>query len=344
MGELRPTPIFGVLDQSPIAAGRTPAEAVAETIELARVAERLGYRRYWLAEHHNSGGLAGSAPEVLIARIAAETKRIRIGSGGVMLSHYSPFKVAEVFRMLETLYPGRIDLGIGRAPGSDGMTARALQRVPEMPVPDDFPRQLTELEGFLAGTLPPSHPFARIEAMPTGSGMPEIWLLGSSDYSAAYAAHLGYAFSFAHFIAGGGGEAVVRAYRDAFRPSSRLAAPRASIGVSVVCAASEHEARRLAASRELWRLRLRGGDPGTIPTPEEALAYPYSAVERRMVEQTRRGSVAGDLEQVRAALLDLAARYDVDEIIIVTVVHDFRARIRSYELIAEAFGLGGPVG
>jgi luciferase family oxidoreductase group 1 len=334
-------PILGVLDQSPIAAGRTPADAIAETIELARIADKLGYHRYWLAEHHSSGGLAGSAPEVLIARVAAETRRIRVGSGGVMLSHYSPFKVAEQFRMLETLYPGRIDLGLGRAPGSDGLTARALQRVPEAAMPDDFPRQLVELEGFLAGSLPAAHPFARIQAMPAGPGVPELWLLGSSDYSAAYAAHLGHAFSFAHFIAGGGGAAIMRAYLDGFRPSARLSGPRGSVGVSVVCAESEAEARRLAASRELWRLRLHTGEIGPIPTPEEALAYDYTPVEQRMVAQTRAGSIAGDPDQVKAELLAMGERYGVDEFVIVTVVHDFRARVRSYELVAEAFGLSG---
>ncbi|MBM3599372.1 MAG: LLM class flavin-dependent oxidoreductase [Alphaproteobacteria bacterium] len=331
-------PTLSVLDQSPIAAGSTPADALARTIELAKVAERLGYKRYWLAEHHNSGGLAGSAPEVLIARVAAETSRIRVGSGGVMLPHYSAFKVAEVFRVLETLYPGRIDLGIGRAPGSDQLTARALQRVPEAPAPDDFPRQLAELEGYLAGNLPDEHPFARVAVMPTGAGMPELWLLGSSDYSAAYAAHYGHAFSFAHFISGGGGEQVVRAYQDHFRPSARLKQPQASVGVSVTCAETEAEARRLAASRELWRLRLHTGRIGPIPTPEEALAYDYSPVERRMVAQTRAGSIVGDPAQVKAGLLAMGERYRVDEFVIVTVVHDYDARVRSYELVAQAFG------
>ena len=330
---------LSVLDQSPISEGRTPAQAIGETIELARIAEKLGYHRYWLAEHHSSGGLAGSAPEVLIARVAAETQTIRVGSGGVMLSHYSPFKVAEQFRMLETLYPGRIDLGLGRAPGSDGLTARALQRVPEAPVPDDFPRQLLELEGFLADNLPVAHPFARIQAMPAGDSMPELWLLGSSDYSAAYAAHLGHGFSFAHFIAGGSGAEIMRAYQNDFRPSRRLAAPRCSVGVAVVCADSEAEARRLAASRELWRLRLHTGRIGAIPTPEEALAHDYSPVERRMVEQTRSGTIMGDPEQVKAGLLAMGGHYNVDEFVIVTVVHDFRARVRSYELVAEAFGM-----
>jgi luciferase family oxidoreductase group 1 len=244
---------LSVLDQSPIRHGGTPAQAVAETLELARAADRLGYSRYWLAEHHSSEGLAGTAPEILIARIAAETSNIRVGSGGIMLSHYAPLKVAETFRMLETLYPGRIDLGIGRAPGSDQRTASALQHGPGALGIEHFPAQIAELMGFLTDALPANHPFTGVHAMPTGKSVPEFWLLGSSDQSAAYAAYFGCAFSFAHFINDEGGAGVMEGYRRHFRPSAGLVAPRGSIGVFVLCAETEAAADNLASSRDLWR-------------------------------------------------------------------------------------------
>ena len=330
---------LSVLDQSPISAGATPTQAISETIELARAADRLGYHRYWLAEHHSSGGLAGTAPEVLIARVAAETRDMRIGSGGVMLSHYAPLKVAEAFRVLEALYPGRIDLGIGRAPGSDQHTARALQHGPGALGIEHFPSQIADLLAFLDNALPDGHPFAGVRAMPAGPGTPEFWLLGSSDQSAAYAAWFGAAFSFAHFINDQGGPEVMAAYRDHFRPSPRLAAPQGSIGVFVICAESEAEARRLAASRDLWRLRLDQGILGPVPTVEEALAYPYSEAEQARVAFHRRRQVVGDQDRVRESLLALAARYGVDELVIVSVCHGFDPRLRCYELLAEAFAL-----
>ncbi len=330
---------LSVLDQSPIRAGGTPAEAVAETLELARLAERLGYERYWLAEHHSSGGLAGTVPEILIARVAAETRSMRVGSGGVMLSHYAPLKVAESFRVLETLYPGRIDLGIGRAPGSDQRTAQALQHGPGALGIEQFPNQIADLIAFLADELPPGHPFAGVRAMPAGPGLPELWLLGSSDQSAAYAAYFGTAFSFAHFISEAGGPQIMAAYRDHFRPSKRLAAPIGSIGVFVLCAESEAAAQRLAASRDLWRLRLDQGILGPIPTVEEALAYPYSEPEMARVRFHRRRQVVGDPDQVKERLLALAAEYGVEELVVVSICHDSAARRRSYELLADAFAL-----
>jgi luciferase family oxidoreductase group 1 len=267
---------LSVLDQSPIMSGATPAQAIADTLALARHADRLGYARYWLAEHHSSTGLAGPAPEILIARVAAETRHIRVGSGGVMLSHYSALKVAETFRMLETLSPGRIDLGIGRAPGSDQWTARALAHGPGALGIEHFPSQIGLLMGFLGDDLPRDHPFANIHAMPTGETVPEVWLLGSSGESAAYAAHFGLAFSFAHFINGEGGVAAMTAYRAEFQPSPRLATPRGSIGVFVLCAETEEEARIIGSSRDLSRLRRERGIYGPIPSVEEALAYQWS--------------------------------------------------------------------
>ena len=331
--------VLSVLDQSPIRAGGTPAEAIAETLTLARAAERLGYHRYWLAEHHSSAGLAGTAPEILVARLAAETRAMRIGSGGVMLSHYSPLKVAESFRLLEALYPGRIDLGIGRAPGGDYRTMRALQHGPGALGLEHFPGQVADLIGFLGDALPPGHPFAGVRAQPQGPGVPELWLLGSSDASAAYAAHFGCAFSFAHFITDAGGIAVMAAYRELFRASPWLAAPRGSIGVFVLCADSEAEAQRLARSRDLWRLRLDRGVLGPFPSVAEAEAYPYTAEDDAHIAFNRRRQVVGAPEQVKAALLALGAAYGVDEFVVVTICHDFAARLRSYELLAEAFAL-----
>lgn len=332
-------PILGVLDQSPIRAGGTPAQAIAESIELAQFCERLGYHRYWLAEHHNSDGLAGTAPEILIARIAAATKTMRVGSGGVMLSHYSALKVAEQFRMLETLYPGRIDLGIGRAPGSDQRTAQALQHGPGALPIEYFPAQIADLLAWLGPGVAADHPFAGVRAMPVGPGMPEFWVLGSSDQSAAYAAHFGCPFSFAHFITERMGPEIMQAYRDAYRPSALYPEPRGSIGVFVLCADTEAEAERLASSRDLWRLRLDRGVVGPVPSVEEALAYPYTDAERARIAFNRRRQIVGTPEQCRARLLDLGARFGVDEFVVVSICHDFAARKRSYQLLAEVFAL-----
>jgi luciferase family oxidoreductase group 1 len=334
-------PVLSVLDQSPIRAGGTPAQAVAESIELAQFCERLGYHRYWLAEHHNSAGLAGTAPEILITRIAAATNRMRIGSGGVMLSHYSALKVAETFRMLETLYPGRIDLGIGRAPGSDPRTAQALQHGPGALPIEYYPAQIADLLAYLGPGLAPDHPFAGVRAMPVGPGAPDFWVLGSSDQSAAYAAHFGAAFSFAHFITERMGPEIMQAYRDAFRPSALNPTPRGSIGVFVLCADTEEEAERLAASRDLWRLRLDYGQITPIPSVEEALAYPYSETERARIAHNRRRQIVGTPARARDRLLELGARYGVDEFVVVSICHDFNARKRSYALLAEAFALAG---
>jgi luciferase family oxidoreductase group 1 len=344
---------LSVLDQSPVREGQTPAEAIRETLELAQAADRLGYRRYWLAEHHSTPGLAGASPEILIAEVATRTRRIRVGSGGVMLTHYSPLKVAEQFRMLETLHPGRIDLGIGRAPGGDGRTAVALRRRTVVPAgrlaPDPwaedevahFPDQIADLIGFLTDGLPPDHPFASVRAMPAGAGVPEIWLLGSTDSSAACAAHFGTAFSFAHFINADGGAAVTRAYARAFRPSPQLSAAKASAAVFAVCADTEEEAARLSRSRDLFIVRLYTGRGGPYPSVEEAERYPYSPRELAIVQHARQRTIAGSAEQVRARLLALASEYDVDELVVVTITHDPTARLRSYELLAQAFGLPG---
>jgi luciferase family oxidoreductase group 1 len=334
--------LLSVLDQSPIRAGGTPAQAIAETVELAQACDRMGYHRYWLAEHHSSEGLAGTAPEVLIARVAAATQTMRVGSGGVMLSHYSALKVAEAFRVLEALYPGRIDLGIGRAPGSDYRTAIALQAGPGAAGIDQFPNQIQDVLAFLIDALPSGHPFAGIHAQPRGDSAPEPWLLGSSDGSAALAAYFGTPFSFAHFITDQGGPQIMQLYRQHFRPSRWRAAPEASIGVAVMCAETEDEANRLALSRDLSRLRLEQGRMGPVPPVAEAEAYPYTAEERARIAYNRRRQVVGAPDQVKARLLELGALYGVDEFVVVTICYDFAARLKSYALLAEAFGLRPP--
>ena len=331
---------LGILDQSPIASGQTAADAIRSTIELAQKAEQLGYRRYWLAEHHSSASLAGSTPEILITRVAAATSSIRVGSGGVMLSHYSALKVAENFRMLDTLFPNRIDLGIGRAPGSDRRTAQALAHGPGALGIEHFGQQLRDLRDYLENDLPADHPFAGIKAMPEGPGMPEIWLLGSSDQSAAYAAQMGFAFSFAQFINPQGGPAVMEAYREYFTPSPELAMPRGSIGISVICGETTADAERLASSIDLWRLRNESGRPGPVPSPEEAAAHPYTQIERIRIQQNRGRAVVGNPDEVREKLTEIAERYKVDEVMVVTICHEHAARVRSYELLAEAFELG----
>jgi luciferase family oxidoreductase group 1 len=332
--------LLSVLDQSPIRAGGTAADAVAETLELAQACERWGYHRYWLAEHHASRGLAGSTPEVLIAHVAAHTSRIRVGSGGVMLSHYSALKVAENFRMLETLHPGRIDLGIGRAPGSDQRTARALAHGPGALGIEHFPSQVSDLLGYLRGQLPEGHPFRGIRAMPDGPTMPEFWILGSSLDGATIAAHFGAAFSFAHFITAEGGVLATRTYVEGFRPGV-LPAPRTAVAVFALAADTEAEAKRLVRSRDLWIVRLYTGRPGAFPSVEEAEAYPYTPQEAAIAEHGRRRTIAGDPEQVRERLLALAQEYSAEEIMVVTITHDFKARLRSYQLLAEVFGRAG---
>jgi luciferase family oxidoreductase group 1 len=329
---------LSVLDQSPVRSGGTPADSFAETVRLAQAAERLGYRRYWLAEHHGSEDFAGSAPEIMITRVAAATSTIRVGSGGVMLSHYSPFKVAETFRVLETMYPGRIDLGIGRAPGADHITSVALAYGSPIGV-EYFPTKIADLTAFLTGGKPATEALAPVHVNPRADTVPEIWLLGSSDESARYAAHFGLSFSFAQFISPLGGEAVVDAYRRDFRPSPLLAAPRASIGVFVICADTEAEARRLGRSRDLWRLRIDRGERKPYPSVEEAEAYPYTPQELAHIERNRRRSFFGAPEQVKAHLTELAAQFGVEELVILTITHDPAARLRSYELLAQAFGL-----
>ena len=327
---------LSILDQSPVISGHTPAQAIAATLELARQAERLGYHRYWLAEHHAIAALADPCPEVLLARLGAETRRMRIGTGGVLLPYYSAFKVAEVFRMLESLYPGRVDLGIGRAPGGDARTAHAVGGG-QLPTAEDFPQRVWELVAHLDNALPDDHPHKRVRLQPGGDSAPEVWLLGSSDFSGALAAQLGLRFAFAHFINPRGGDVVTRAYRERFQPSAREASPAAIVCVFVICGADDAEAGRLAASIDLRRLHMALGRDTPVPTLAEAERHAYTDEERRYVLAQRERAVIGGPEACRRELTALAERYAADEVMALTITGDYASRLRSYELLARAF-------
>jgi luciferase family oxidoreductase group 1 len=329
-------PRISVLDQAPIRAGGTGADALRNTIDLARLTDGLGYHRYWVAEHHGMPMLASTAPEILIAEIAAVTERIRVGSGGVMLPHYSPLKVAETFSILAGLHGDRIDLGIGRAPGSDRETMIALQRDRRQMSPDDFPEQLTELLAYIENDFPPDHPFARLAALPGAPGRPDVWLLGSSPQSAIWAGQLGLPYSIADFI-NPGAAANAQLYRERFQPSRRRAQPELSVCVSAICAESDEEAQRLAASQRMAITLLRRGRLIAVPPVEEALAF----LEAEAETGGGRRLVVGTPDAVRAGLEEVAAEYGAGEVLVVTITHDHGARRRSYELIAEEFRLAG---
>ena len=333
---------LSVLDRVPVPAGSSGADAVASSVELATAAEALGYRRYWVAEHHNTPSLGSASPEVVVAAVAARTTTIRVGSGGVLLSHYSPLKVAETFRLLDALFPGRIDLGVGRTPGTDPVTEAALQYRPGALGDEHFAQKLVDLLGFLDGSLEPDHPYASVRAEPhdPARATPDVWVLGSSSNGAATAAYLGLPFAFAHFITDKFGPQVVRSYLKGFTPSPRLAGPRAAVAVAVICADTDTEAHRLATSVDVWSLRREGAERGPLLPPDEAAAVALSALDRDRVAQHRAGMVVGDADRCRAALEELAGSFGVDELVALTVCHDPAARLRSYQLLAEAFGLG----
>jgi luciferase family oxidoreductase group 1 len=336
---------LGVVDQSPVRKGGTGAEALRETLELAGAAEALGYERYWVAEHHSLPSIASTSPEILIGQIAARTRVMRVGSGGVMLSHYSALKVAENFRMLESLFPGRIDLGLGRAPGGDQRAALALAWPGRVRDIRHYPAQVDDLLAFLADDLDPSHPLFGVHAGPTpGGGVPPVWLLGSGLDSALLAAERGLPFSYAHFFgaAPGHGPAIVDSYRKRFRPSRWLTAPEVHVAVMAICAATDAEARRLAASFRLARLNLARGIHAGMASPEEALAYPYTPEELDFLDRVPMPAIVGDPPAVRAGLEATARSYGTDQLGVVTICYEFAARLRSYELIAAACGLTPP--
>ena len=313
-------------------------ETLHETLELAQRADELGYTRYWLAEHHATASLAGPAPEILVTRIAGETENIRVGTGGIMLSHYSPLKVAETFRVLEALYPGRIDLGIGRAPGSDQITAAALAYGSAIGV-EYFPARVADMMAFLSDAPPPTQAFSAIDVSPKTSTLPVPWLLGSSDQSALLAAQFGLNFAFAQFITPEGGEAIIRGFEQHFRPSELVRTPRTILAVFVICAETEAEAARLAKSRDLSLVQRTRGGFMPFPSPGEAEEFDYTDREIRFIAASRSRSLYGDPDQCRDILTGMAETYGTNEIMVLTITHDPGARCRSYELLADAFGL-----
>ncbi len=330
---------LSVLDLSPIPSGSSAPQALQNTLDLARTVDRLGYTRFWLAEHHNTTGLASAAPEIMIGHVADATHRIHVGSGGIMLPNHTPLKVVETFRLLEALHPGRIDLGIGRAPGTDRITALALRRSKEALTADDFPEQLAELLAFSNGAFPDGHPFQGITAIPGSVDLPPIWLLGSSDFSAQVAAALGLGFAFAHHINPQAAIPVMRYYHDHFVPSAQLDHPYAILTVSAITADTTAQAETLASSLDLMFLQLQSGRLGALPSPAEVAAYPFTPTERAQVRASQSRRLVGDPATVHAQLTALAEQTQADEIMVTTMIHDHAERLHSYELLADAFQL-----
>ena len=333
---------LSILDLSPVGSGSTSGQALHNSIELARLADRLGYTRYWLAEHHNIPSIAISVPEIMIGIVARETSRIRVGSGGIMLPNHAPLHVAEAFRTLEALYPGRIDLGIGRAPGTDPVTAYALRRSRERLQADDFPDQLAELLAFDSGAFPETHPFRTIRPTPRDVQLPPLWLLGSSGgYSAQLAATTGIGFAFAYHINPNAHDllAAIQSYRAHFTPSAQLSAPHSILAIGVLCAETDEQAEELALMVDLAYLRRHTGQPAPLPTLAEAKAYAFTELEREQARAYRGRQIIGSPQTVRERIEAMVAQSGVDEVMALTSIADQAARLRSYALLAEVFTL-----
>src|SRR3982075_3629277 len=334
---------LSILDLSVVTTGTRPAASPRNSIDLAVHDDRLGYVRYWLAEHHNLASVASPAPDLMIGQIAAVTQHIRVGSGGVMLPNHAPLMVAERFKMLEALFPGRIDLGLGRAPGTDGATAYALRSRLDRREGDDFLERLHELTLWETREFPPGHPFNNVVAMPDDTPLPPIWLLGSSDYSSELAAQVGMGFAFAHHFASYEAVDALTHYRSRFKPSRWRSKPHGILAVAVVAAETDAEAERLASSMDLNRLRRDRGQYLPLPSPEEALAYPYTDAERASVARNRARLFVGSPATVMGKLQPMIDAGRADELMIITAVYDHEARKKSYSLLADAFGLGKKV-
>jgi luciferase family oxidoreductase group 1 len=332
-------PLLSVLDLSPVIVGGSGPTSLKNSLDLARLADQLGYTRYWVAEHHNLPSIASSAPEIMIGQIAAVTQHIRVGSGGVMLPNHAPLMVAERFKILEALFPGRIDLGIGRAPGTDPITSIALRRRQEANTDDDFLERFQELLLFAQDGFPEGHPFRQVHAMPSDVPLPPIYLLGSSDYSAEVAAAIGAGFAFAHHFASHDAVAAMTSYRSHFKPSPALPAPHAILGAAVVSADTDADAERLAATVDLNYVRRSKGEYLPLASPEEAAAYPYTPIDRERIKYNRTRLFVGAPATVRARLDPLLAATQADELMITTMIYDHAARRHSYELMADSFGL-----
>ena len=335
------TPL-SVLDLSPVTTATPGSAALRNSLDLARLADRLGYKRYWLAEHHNLASIASSAPEIMIGQIAAATTHIRVGSGGVMLVNHAPLMVAERFKVLEALFPGRIDLGLGRAPGTDPVTSYALRRRQDAREGDDFLERFQELILLERGGFPEQHPFRNVHAVPADVALPPIWLLGSSGYSAELAAAVGMGFAFAHHFAEHDAESAMLSYRAHFKPSASLPQPYAILAVAAVAADTDAEAERIASSTDLHFARRAKGEYLPLASPEEAAAYPYTAIDRDRIARHRERLVVGNAESVKHRLLALIEVTRADELMITTMAYDHAARRRSYELLAQAFAVAPP--
>ena len=328
---------LSVLDLSPVASGSTAAQALRNTVDLARLADHLGFTRYWIAEHHNMPMIASSAPEIMIGQVAAATPRIRVGSGGVMLPNHAPLMVAERFKVLEALYPGRIDLGLGRAPGTDPATSYALRRRQGVSEEDDFLDRFNDLMLFETRGFPPGHPFANVKAMPSDVALPPIFLLGSSDYSAQLAGHIGAVFAFAHHFATFDAAEAMRLYRESFKPSGSHAKPYAILATHVVCADTDEEADRLARTVDLNFVRRAKGEYLPLASPEEATAYDYAPVDRAPIASNRQRMSVGSPATVKARLEPLIEATQAQELMVTTMIHGHAARKHSYELLANIF-------
>ncbi len=329
---------LSILDLSPVSAGSTAAQALRNSLDLARFADGLGFKRYWVAEHHNLPAIASSSPDIMIGQIAAATRNMRIGSGGVMLANHAPLMVAERFKVLEALYPGRIDLGLGRAPGTDPATSYALRRRQGISEEDDFLDRFNELMLLETRGFPAGHPFHNVQAMPSDVPLPPIYLLGSSDYSAQLAGHIGAAFSFAHHFANFDAAEAMRLYRDNFKPSPSHPTPYAILATNLVCADTDQEAERLAATVDLNFVRRAKGEYFPLASPEDAARYDYTPLDRTRIAQNRQRVSVGSPATVRARLMPLIEATKADELMVTTMLFDHAARKHSYELLAKGFG------
>jgi len=330
---------LSVLDLSPVTTATPGSLALRNSLDLARLADRLGYKRYWVAEHHNLANIASSAPEIMIGQIAAATSAIRVGSGGVMLPNHAPLMVAERFKVLEALFPGRIDLGLGRAPGTDPVTSYALRARQDPREGDDFLERFQELLLLERGGFPEGHPFRKVHAVPADVALPPIWLLGSSGYSAELAAAVGMGFAFAHHFADYDATSAMLSYREHFKPSATFPEPYAILGAAIIVADSDAQAERIASSADLHYARRGKGEYAPLASPDEAAAYPYAPIDRERIAHQRNRLIVGGVETVMKRLLPLIEATRADEIMVTTMVYDHAARRHSYELLAQAFGV-----
>ena len=326
---------LSVLDQSVICKGESASITLQKTVKLAQITEDLGYTRFWVAEHHNTNGMAGSSPEVLISHIASNTRKIRVGSGGVLLPQYAPYKIAENFKTLEALFPNRIDVGIGRSPGGSATTRLALTDGLRKSL-NEFPRQVKDLQGFLQNQLPADHPFYDVRAFPDTASLPEMWQLGITHRGARLAAENGTAFTYGHFITPANGERAMDYYYRHFQPSPALAEPKANVSVFVVCASTQEKAEELALSQDLWLLAVEKGIDTRIPSVEEAKGTPLTYEHRLKIQENRKRMIIGTPQKVKSEIFRLSEKYRTDEFMIISNIYNFEHKMEIYRLLAES--------